>query len=75
MEEIRNIDYLSTKRKIDYQSSRVEQYLKEFNWLYFNHLDQGFTCKICELFPHSGVGHLKTKFSQEALKSLGNHPS
>ena len=73
-EKIYNIDYLNTKRKIDYRSSRVEQYVKELNWLYFNHLDQGFKCKICELFPHSGVGHSKKKFSHEALKSLGDHP-
>ena len=73
-EEIYNIDYLNTKRKIDYRSSRVEQYVKELNWLYFNHLDQGFKCKIYELFPHSGVGHSKKKFSHEALKSLGDHP-
>ena len=73
-EEIHNSDYSNTKRKIDYRSSRVEQHVKEFNWLYFNHLDQGFKCKICELFPHSGFGHSKTKFSQEALKSLGGHP-
>ena len=72
--EIRNTDYSNTKRKIDYRSPRIEQYVKEFKWLYFNHLDQGFKCKICELFPHSGVGQSKTKFHQEALKSLGDHP-
>ena len=72
-DKICNIDYLNTDRKIDYQSFKVEQYIKEFNWLCFNHLDQGFKCKICEFFPHSGVGHLKTKFSQEVLKSSGHH--
>ena len=57
-----------------YQSSRVELYVKEFNWLYFNHLGWGFKCKIGEFFPHSGVGHSETKFSEEALKPMEDHP-
>ena len=54
--------------------SRVELYVKELSWLYFSHLDGGFKCKICELFPHSGVGHLEKKFSQGGMKSMEDHP-
>ena len=59
---------------MDHRSFNVEIYGREFSWLYYNPVDEGFKCKICKLFPAIGCSHTKHKFGQVASKSLGDHP-
>ena len=40
-----------TSTKIDYINFRLEPYVEEFLWLYYNVLKKGYKCKNCELFP------------------------
>ena len=61
-------------KKIDYRWFNTEKYAHEFTWLYYNYAEQGFKCKICELFPWTGQGFAQAKFSQMASKTLGDHP-
>ena len=35
----------------DLRSVNIEQYVKLFPWLYYNHVDKGYKCKTCEMFP------------------------
>ena len=47
------------------------------SWLYYDAIDEGYKCKICELFPEGVVGsrgkNMK-KFSDEVVKDLTDHP-
>ena len=52
----------------------MEIYCREFSWSYYSPVDEGFKCKICELFPAIWCSHAKHKFGQVALKLLGDHP-
>ena len=61
-------------KKIDYRSFNTEIYTRKFTWLYYNYAEQEFKCKIYELFPSTGQGFAQAKFSQMALKMLGDHP-
>ena len=62
------------REKIDYRNFRMEQYVEEFPWLYYNPVEKGFKCKYCELFPAAGKGNYFHKLGKEAAKSLGDHP-
>ena len=60
---------------VDFRSSKLEQYIKVFPWLYYNHLDKGYKCKTCEMFPPlDAAGPNKFKFGQQAVK-LTDHPT
>lgn len=59
---------------IDCRSFKLEVYCREFSWLYYHPVEQGFKCKMCELFPTTGRSQAKFKFGHKALKSLGAHP-
>ena len=43
----------------------------DYPWLYFNVIDAGYKCKICEMFPplSSTGGNARLKFANEAAKS------
>ena len=46
-------------------------------WLYYDAINEGYKCKICELFPEGVVGSRgrnKKKFSEEVVKDLTDHP-
>ena len=50
---------------------------RQHNWLYYDAINQGYKCKICELFPEgvsTSRGKNKNKFGQEAVKNLTDHP-
>ena len=64
----------NTSTKIDYRNFRLEPYVEEFPWLYYNVLEKGYKCKNCELFPAVGSGNAAHKFGSEAIESLTNHP-
>ena len=64
----------NTSTKIDYRNFRLEPYVEEFPWLYYNVLEKGYKCKNCELFPVVGSGNAAHKFGSEAVKSLTDHP-
>ena len=56
---------------------KLEKYVRDYPWLYFNVIDAGYTCKICEIFPPlflSTGGNARLKFTNEAVKSLTDHP-
>ena len=59
---------------IDCRSFKLEVYCREFSWLYYDPVEQGFKCKMCELFATTGHSQAKFKFGHKALKSLGVHP-
>ena len=52
----------------------MEIYCREFSWLYYSPVDEGFKCKICELSPATGRSHAKHKSGQVTLQSLGDDP-
>ena len=56
----------NTSTKIDYRNFRLEPYVEEFPWLYYNVLEKGYKCKNCELFPAVGSGNAAHKFGSEA---------
>ena len=61
---------------LDYRIFKLEKYVRDYPWLYFNVIDAGYKCKICEMFPPlSSTGrNTRLKFANEALKSLTDHP-
>jgi hypothetical protein len=62
----------------DYRTAPLMQLQREFPWLYYNALEEGYKCKMCQLFPESSVGPRgknKFKFGHKAVKSLSNYPS
>ena len=61
---------------LDYQMFKLEKYVRDCPWLYFNVIDAGYKSKICEMFPplSSTGGKTRLKFANEAVKSLMDHP-
>ena len=61
---------------LDYRMLKLEKYVRDYPWLYFNVIDAGYKCKICKMFPplSSTGGNARLKFVSEAAKSLKNHP-
>ena len=41
----------NTSTKFDYGNFRLEPFVEEFPWLYYNVLEKGYKCNNCELFP------------------------
>ena len=64
----------SASTKIDYRNFRVEPYVEEFPWLYYNVFGKGCKCKNCELFPGIGSRKATHKFGKDAAKSPTDHP-
>ena len=65
-----------TQSNLDYQMFKLERYVRDCPWLYFNVIDAGYKCKICEMFsPLSSTGgKARLKFANGAVKSLTDHP-
>ena len=61
---------------LDYRMFKLEKYVRDYPWLYFNVIDAGYKCKICKMSPplSSTGGNARLKFVSEAAKSLKNHP-
>ena len=61
---------------LDYCMFKVEKYVQDYPWLYFNVIDAGYKCKICEMLPplSSTGGKERSEFANEAVKSLTDHP-
>ena len=59
-----------------YWMFKLEKYVCNYPWLYFNVIDAGYKCKICEMFPllSSTGGNARLKFANEAVKSVTDHP-
>ena len=36
---------------LDYRMFKLEKYIRDYPWLYFNVIDVGYKCKICKMFP------------------------
>ena len=34
---------------LDYCMFKLEKYVQDYPWLYFNVIDAGYKCKICEM--------------------------
>ena len=60
---------------LDYQIFKLEKYVRDYPWLYFNVIDAGYKCKICEMFPPlSSTGrNTRLKFANEADPILDDH--
>ena len=60
----------------DYRMFRLEKYVRDYPWLYFNVIDAGYKCKICKMLPPLSPtgGKAKLKLANEAVKSLTDHP-
>ena len=54
---------------------KLEKYVRDYPWLYFNAIDAGYKRKICEMLPPllSTGGKARLKFANEAVKSLTDH--
>ena len=54
---------------------KLEKYVRDYPWLYFNAIDAGYKRKICEMLPPllSIGGKARLKFANEAVKSLTDH--
>ena len=61
---------------IDYRVFKLEKYVWDFPWLYYNVIEAGYKCKFCKMFPSViGVGgNAASKFLHKAVKSLIDHP-
>ena len=61
---------------LDYRMFKLEKYVPDYPWLYFNVIDAGFKWKICEMLPplSSSGGNTRLKLSNEAVKSFTGHP-
>ena len=61
---------------LDYRMLKLEKYVRDYPWLYFNVIDAGYKCKIFKMFsPLSSTGgNARLKFANEAVKNLKNHP-
>ena len=70
----------STKRKSSSTFNKktpLSELQRHHNWLYYDAINEGYKCKVCELFPEAIVGSRgqnKDKFSDEAVKDLTDHP-
>ena len=60
----------------DYRTFKIEKYVRDFPWLYYNVIENGYKCKTCEMFPalSSTGGVSKHKFISIAVKGLTDHP-
>ena len=60
---------------IDYRVFKLEKYVQDFPWLYYNVIEAGYKCKFCKMFPSviGTGGNAASKFSREAVKSLTDH--
>ena len=56
--------------------TNLKMYVEDFPGLYYNAADEGYKCRICEIFPPLSTtgGHSRGKFASEAVKSLTDHP-
>ena len=56
---------------LDYRMFKLEKYIRDYPWLYFNVIDVGYKCKICKMFPplSSTGGNARC-----CKKSVMNHP-
>lgn len=61
---------------IDYSIFKLEKYIWDFPWLYYNVIEAGYKSKFCEMFPLviGTGGNAASKFSREAVKSSTDHP-
>ena len=59
-----------------YRMFKLEKYVCDYPWLYFNVKDAGYKCKICEMFPplSSTGSNARLTFANEAVKSVTDHP-
>ena len=55
---------------------QLQKFVRDYPWLYFNVIDAGYKCKICEMFsPLSSTGgKARLKFANGAAKGLTDHP-
>ena len=61
--------------KFNYRMFKLEKYVRDDPWLYFNAIDAAYKRKICEMLPplSSTGGKARLKFANEAVKSLTDH--
>ena len=65
-----------THSNLNYRMFKLEKYVRDYPWLYFNVIDAGYKCKICKMFPSlsSTGGNARLKFDNAAVKGLTDHP-
>ena len=65
-----------THSNLAYQMFKLEKYVCDYPWLYFNVIDAVYKCKIYKIFPPlSSTGtNARLKFASEAVKSVKDHP-
>ena len=61
---------------IDNSVFKLEKYVRDFPWLYYNVIEAGYKCKFCKMFLSviGAGGNTASKFSRETVKSLTDHP-
>ena len=65
------------KNQSSFRKTSLADMQRDHNWLYYDAINEGYKCKICELFPQGVVGSQgknRKKFSEEAVKDLTDHP-
>ena len=55
---------------------KLEKYVKDYPWLYYNVIEAGYMCQKCEMFPllSSTDGNARLIFINKPVKSLIDHP-
>ena len=65
------------KNQSSFRKTSLADMQRHHDWLYYDAINEGYKCKICELFPKGVVGSRgknRKKFSDEAVKDLTDHP-
>ena len=63
--------------KHSFRKTAMAELQRHYSWLYFDAVNDGYKCKVCELFPEGITGSRgknKHKFSDVAVKTLTDHP-
>ena len=75
-----NIPSIFTSSSFDYKrfshGSNLKMYVEDFLGLYYNAADEGYKCRICDMFPSLSTtgGHSRHRFASEVVKKLTDHP-
>ena len=65
------------KNQSSFRKTSLADMQRHHDWLYYDAINEGYKCKIRELFPEGVVGSRgknRKKFSDEAVKDLTDHP-
>ena len=54
--------------EIDYRCTGIDKFVREFPWVYYQPVERGFKCKVCQIFPALSSGKGKNLFVEGILQ-------